>query len=62
MALREGSGRDCYMFSIDTNEINSKILSTLIKREWNALPIDLRKCESTVAFKTKLKTYYFLQY
>ena len=61
MLLREGTGRDCFMFEIASNEIRSKRLSTLIKKEWNSIPLDLRKCETKVSFKTKLKTYFFVQ-
>ena len=60
--LREGTGRDCFMFAITSNEIKSKRLSTLIKNEWNSIPLDLRKCKSKDTFKTKLKTHFFLQY
>ena len=59
MRLREGFGRDGYMFVIDGNELKSRRLSTLIKLEWNSLPLHLRKITTKCLFKSKLKTLLF---
>ena len=57
--LREGVGRDRFMFSVDNNEIHAnKLLSALIKRDWNSLPIIIRSCNTLGTFKMKLKTYF----
>jgi hypothetical protein len=62
MTLREGSGRDKFMFTIDPHENKYKRLSTLIKRQWNDLPLDLRKCSCMETFKTRLKTRLFMEW
>ena len=59
MTLREGCGRDEFMFTIDGNTIRSKKLSILIIKEWNTLPINLRKVTQISLFKTKLKSLLF---
>ena len=57
MSLREGPGRDSFMFAINKNDSNH--LTFLIKKEWNGLPIDIRKSESLTSFKSRLKTFLF---
>ena len=58
--LREGfGGRDKFMFSSESWELRSRVLSSQIKNEWNALPVNIRKCKTLETFKTKLKTHFF---
>ena len=58
--LREGVGRDRFMFNVYYNEIHAnKVLNSLIKRDWNSLPIIIRSCNTLETFKTKLKTYFY---
>ena len=59
MRLREGVGRDKNMFAIDGRELKNQRLLTLIKIEWNNLPLELRKITTTNIFKSKLKTHLF---
>ena len=61
MLLREGFGRDTYMFEMNQRDANSKRLSVSIKYVWNSLPLQLRKCASIQTFKCKLKTFLFPQ-
>ena len=56
IGLRETSGRDDFMFSVDKKDLNSKNLLHKIKLLWNTLPNNIRKCESLPLFKSKLKT------
>lgn len=62
MTLREGPGRDKFMFKEDSSEIKSRRLSTLIKRQWNDLALELRKCCSKETFKARLKTCMFMEF
>ena len=59
MNLRDGSGRDKFMFSIDGSNLNSSRLTTLIKKQWNSLPIAIRKITTISTFKSKLKAFLF---
>ena len=56
IGLRETSGRDDFMFSVDKKDLNSNNLLHKIKLLWNTLPNNIRKCESLPLFKSKLKT------
>ena len=62
MTLREGPGRDKFMFDENTRENRSNRLSILIKRKWNDLPLELRKCNCLKTFKTRLKTRLFMEF
>ena len=55
MQLREGSGRDKYMFVV--TDPKSKSLMERMKREWNSLPLTIRKCPTLTSFKKKLKSH-----
>ena len=60
MTLREVSGsRDDHTFSIDGKRNKEKRLTTLIIREWNSLPLQLRRVAEISLFKSKLKTLLF---
>ena len=59
MELREGSGRDPYMFETSLHKKNS--IMDMMKLEWNKLPLNLRKCMTITTFKTKLKTHLMSQ-
>ena len=61
MVLREGAGRDSYMFKIDNDGIRTKLIYSKIRQEWNSLPLKIRKYESLPLFKSKLKTELFSQ-
>ena len=54
MQLREGPGRDVFMFD-EKNGEHCKSILTLIKKEWNKLPLSMRKISSISGFKAKLK-------
>ena len=54
MQLREGAGRDQHMF--DVADPKSKTLIEIMKREWNGLPLSIRKSETLTSFKRKLKS------
>ena len=56
MQLREGPGRDVFMFD-EKNGEHCKSILTLIKKEWNKLPLSMRKISSISGFKAKLKTH-----
>lgn len=60
--LREGCGRDKFMFLVITEDMSSKRLSILIKREWNILPLSLRTCDKRDLFKSRLKAHFFSQF
>ena len=62
VTLREGCGRDIYMFTIVNEELKYKTLSYLIKVEWNSLPLAIRKCGEIEMFKSNLKTHLFSQF
>ena len=62
VVLREGFGRDKCMFSLNSGNVCQRRLSTLIKREWNSLPLTIRRCTLVESFKTQLKTHLFLKY
>ena len=62
VTLREGYGRDIYMFTIVNEELKYKTLSYLIKVEWNSLPLAIRKCAEIEMFKSNLKTHLFSQF
>ena len=59
MQLREGSGRDVYMF--ETNRQMSTSIINAIQLHWNKLPLEIRKCTTVSMFKTKLKSYLMLK-
>jgi hypothetical protein len=59
MVLREGSGRDSYMFVRDNTDIKITLLYSKIRQEWNNLPLRIRKLDSLPLFKSKLKTHLF---
>jgi hypothetical protein len=60
MSLREGPGRDSYMFETKGPEdLMCRTLMAKIKVEWNALPLKIRRIESLPAFKARLKTELF---
>ena len=59
MQLREGAGRDKYMF--EDNDPKSKTLVDLMKREWYKLPLNIRKITSISLFKKKLKSWLLLE-
>ena len=54
-------GRDPFMFRTERQDHKDKTKNLIsgIKVEWNNLPLNMRKEESLVAFKIKLKTYLF---
>ena len=58
--LREGSGRDNYMFHVTLHENKKPGLFSKIKLQWNLLPLELRKCDNLELFKKKLKSHYFI--
>ena len=60
--LREGAGRDNLMFALDPKDIRNARLSSKIKKEWNSLSIDTRKCDTLSIFKTKLKSELFVTF
>ena len=62
MRLREGAGRDIFMFQNDKNDINNKTFYSKLRSQWNNLPLSIRKCESLTSFKTRLKTELFAQF
>ena len=62
IVLREGSGRDKYMFQINANQNSQKTLFMLIKIEWNKLPLQIRKLSTVGLFKARLKTHLFSEY
>ena len=62
MMLREGSGRDKFMFSTTGGYDNAGRLSTLMIKEWNNLPLDIRKSSSLDIFKVRLKTFFFKKF
>ena len=55
MQLREGTGRDVYMFVSKLQTDNS--LTNSIHLHWNKLPLPIRKCTTISTFKKKLKSY-----
>ena len=57
--LREGSGRDKFMFKIEVPKHKKESIFYKIKKEWNSLPISLRKINNIPRFKKDLKTYLF---
>ena len=59
MQSRRGVGRDNFMFCLNHDDTKSHQLTHCIKKEWNALPLDLRTCPSLPLFKAKLKTFIF---
>ena len=59
MQLREGPGRDRFMFTTDPQNIETKTLISKIIKQWNSLPLEIRQCESKTTFKSKLKTFLF---
>ena len=59
MELRQGVGRDGFMFSTTTQELKKNDLFVKIKTEWNSLPLQIRECTSLTVFKKKLKTELF---
>ena len=59
IVLREGSGRDVFMFDHDPKD---KALSSKIKRTWNTLSLNTRKCDTLSLFKSKLKTELFVSF
>ena len=59
MMLREGQGRDRYMFDVDRHAMMRKDVLSLIINEWNGLPLSLRRTEAINSFKTGLKSKLF---
>ena len=57
--LREGTGRDIFMFDQDPKD---QRLSSRIKREWNTLQLNTRKCDTLSLFKSKLKSELFVSF
>ena len=62
MMLREGVGRDTYMFQMDNSDIGNKLLFSKIRQTWNHLPLKIRQIDSLPLFKSKLKTLLFSQF
>ena len=62
MTLREGSGRDRYTYDIDSSLVRSRRLVILIMKEWNSLPLEIRRITSVSLFKNKLKTFLFSKF
>ena len=62
MKSREGTGRDEFMFSESKEDMKKNHLILRIKREWNSLPLNIRKSSSVEIFKTRLKTLFFTKY
>ena len=62
MKSREGTGRDEFMFSESKEDMKKNHLILRIKREWNSLPLNIRKSSSVEIFKTRLKTLLFTKY
>ena len=59
--LRVTSGRDTLMFQDTVEEQRGGSLSAKLKKEWNGLPLEIRKTTEISRFKSKLKTYFFKQ-
>ena len=59
MELRAGAGRDKSMFELLPLRKGREVLFEKIKKEWNILPLQIRKIEKTELFKRKLKSYLF---
>jgi hypothetical protein len=60
MKSRTGIGRDDFMFNMNREDFRNKNLISLIKKEWNSLPLSIRQCESLPSFKSKLKTHFYV--
>ena len=61
MELRRGTGRDQLMFDTSSDHLNGKQIFIQIRRQWNALPLQIRECNQISIFKKKLKTEFFSQ-
>ena len=61
MQLRRQTGRDPLMFDTSGDHIKGKQIYFQIRREWNALPLQIRELEQVGQFKKKLKTELFSQ-
>ena len=60
--LRTESGRDKYTFKMDDTPANEKeTIYYKMKKEWNSLPISIRKIENIKFFKPQLKAHLFRQ-
>ena len=62
MMLREGVGRDSFMFETDNNDIKDKLLFSKIRQAWNRLPLPIRNIQALPSFKSKLKTKLFSEF
>ena len=61
MHLREGPGRDRFMFDVNFKESVNRVLSIEIKKQWNSIPLHIRKSPSIECFKSRLKTHFFIK-
>ena len=61
MELRQTSGRDSLMFKETLQENKTLTLSSKLKKEWNNLPLEIRKLKTLNSFKSNLKTLFFRQ-
>ena len=59
--LRDGCGRDKWMFESNVSVHKSSTLIAKLIVEWNQLPLNIRKLTSFDIFKSKLKAFYFEQ-
>jgi hypothetical protein len=57
--LRPGAGRDELMLKISLQERKKTTLYSKIIIEWNNLPLEIRKINNIIHFKTQLKTHFF---
>ena len=60
--LREGPGRDTFMFDFDPDDKKHSRLTSKIKEEWNSLSLTTRKSETLAIFKRKLKSELFTSF
>ena len=61
IGLRLESGRDKLMFTETIQDQRTGSLSAKLKREWNSLPLRIRKIIEINPFKSALKTFFFEQ-
>ena len=48
-----------YDVRLTRTKFGKRAFSIVAPRQWNELPLELRQCNGTVAFKRQLKTHYF---
>ena len=61
ISLRMGSGRDDFMFKDELPEHKKESIQYKMKRQWNSLPMKIRKINNLEQFKIQLKTHLFRQ-